>query len=89
MPEQSGVKRSFYEISDWTTFNPSEKTITINYNYGVIIGGYRLKYRHIRDGSFALTDSTHIDYKFDFTDSIRVHYRKQGDKMVLVKKEIL
>ncbi len=37
----------------------------------------------------ALTDSTHVDYKVDFTDSVRVHCRKQGDKMVLVKRECL
>lgn len=54
-----------------------------------ILGSDFLKYRRQKDGSFALTDSTHLDYKVDFSDSIRVHYRQQGDKMVLVKKEIV
>ena len=76
-------------LCDMTTFNASEKSITQEEYYGVILGSNYLKYRRQRDGSFALTDSTHIDYKVDFTDSIRVHYRKQGDKMILAKKEIL
>lgn len=76
-------------ICDMTAFNASEKSITQNEYYGVILGSNQLKYRHQPNGSFALTDSTHIDYKVDFTDSIRVHYRKQGDEMVLVKKEVV
>ena len=90
--ELDGTERDddpFQGISDMTEFNASEKSITQKYYYGVILGSNHLKYRRQKDGSFALTDSTHIDYKVDFTDSIRVHYRKQGDKMVLVKKEIL
>ena len=76
-------------ICDMTTFNTSEKSITQEEYFGVILGSNYLKYRRQRDGSFVLTDSTHVDFKVDFTDSVRVHYRKQGDKMVLVKKEIL
>lgn len=89
--EQDGTERDdvpFYAISDMTEFNASEKSITQHEYYGVILGSNYLKYRRQRDGSFALTDSTHVDYKVDFTDSIRFHYRKQGDKMVLVKKEV-
>lgn len=90
--ELDGTERDddpFQGISDMTEFNASEKSITQKYYYGVILGSNHLKYRRQKDGSFALTDSTHIDYKIDFTDSIRVHYRKQGDKMVLVKKEVV
>lgn len=90
--ELDGTERDddpFYAISDMTEFNTAEKSITQKYYYGVILGSNHLKYRRQKDGSFALTDSTHIDYKVDFTDSIRVHYRKQGDKMFLVKKETL
>lgn len=90
--ELDGTERDddpFQGISDMTEFNASEKSITQKYYYGVILGSNQLKYRRQRDGSFALTDSTHVDYKVDFTDSIRFHYRKQGDKMVLVKKEII
>lgn len=76
-------------ICDMTTFNTSEKSITQEEYYGVILGSNYLKYRRQPDGSFALTDSTHVDYKVDFTDSIRIHYRKQGDEMVLVKKEVV
>lgn len=90
--EQDGTERDdvpFYAICDMSEFNASEKSITQHEYYGVILGSNYLKYRRQRDGSFALTDSTHVDYKVDFTDSIRFHYRKQGDKMVLVKKEVL
>lgn len=90
--EPDGTEREdepFHAISDMTEFNASEKSITQMEYSGVILGSNLLKYRRQRDGSFALTDSTHIDYKVDFTDSIRVHYRKQGDKMVLVKKEVV
>ena len=88
--EQDGTERDdvpFYAICDMSEFNTSEKSITQHEYYGVILGSNYLKYRRQRDGSFALTDSTHVDYKVDFTDSIRFHYRKQGDEMVLVKKE--
>ena len=90
--ELDGTEREdepFYAICDMTTFNASEKSITQEEYYGVILGSNYLKYRRQPDGSFALTDSTHVDYKVDFTDSIRVHYRKQGDEMVLVKKEVV
>ena len=90
--ELDGTEREdepFYAISDMTEFNASEKSITQTEYSGVILGSNLLKYRRQRDGSFALTDSTHIEYKVDFTDSIRVHYHKQGDEMVLVKKEIV
>ena len=90
--ELDGTEREdvpFFAISDLTEFNTTEKSITQTEYSGVILGSDLLKYRLQRDGSFALTDSTHIDYKSDFTDSIRTHYRKQGDKMVLVKKEIV
>ncbi len=90
--EQDGTERTdvpFYAICDMSEFNASEKSITQHEYYGVILGGNMLKYRRQRDGSFALSDSTHVDYKVDFTDSIRVHYRKQGDKMILVKKIII
>ena len=84
-----GEDEPFYAICDMTHFDASEKSITQEEYYGIILGSDFLKYRRQKDGSFALTDSTHIDYKADFTDSIRVHYRKQGDEMVLVKKEIV
>lgn len=90
--ELDGTEREdepFYEISDWTSFNPSEKSITLSYNYGVLIGGYRMKYKHLKDGVFVVTDSIHVEYKADYSDSIRTYYRKQGDKMVFVKKEIV
>ena len=90
--ELDGTEREdvpFFAISDLTEFNATEKSITQTEYSGVILGSDLLKYRRQRDGSFALTDSTHIDYKADFTDSIRTHYHKQGDKMVLVKKEVV
>ena len=90
--EPDGTEREddpFIGISDWTTFNASEKSITLFYYYGVILGGTQLKYRRQRDGTFALTDSTHIDYKTDFSDSLRTHYRKQGNEMALVKQEVV
>lgn len=49
-------------ICDLTTFNASEKSITQEEYYGVILGSDYLKYRRQPDGSFALTDSTHVDY---------------------------
>ena len=68
---------------------PSKGQLFSRYPDGIILGSDFLKYRRQKDGSFALTDSTHIDYKVDLTDSIRVHYHKQGDEMVLVKNEIV
>ena len=80
-----------WNIDEVTEFNRSEKSITI-FRDGDWDGGDVLKYRLQSDGAFQVTDSTHILYKHSediVTDSIRFHYRKQGDKMVLVKKEIL
>ena len=80
-----------WNIDEVTEFNRSEKSITV-FRDGDWDGGDVLKYRLQSDGAFQVTDSTHILYKHSediVTDSIRVHYRKQGDKMVLVKKEIL
>ncbi len=54
--------------------------------------GDALKYQRRSDGTFHVTDSTHILYKQCediVTDSIRVHYRKQDNEMVLVKKEVV
>lgn len=80
-----------WNIDEVTEFNRSEKSITI-FRDGDWDGGDVLKYRLQSDGAFHVTDSTHILYKQSediVTDSVRFHYRKQGDKMVLVKKEIL
>ena len=80
-----------WNIDEVTEFNRSEKSITI-YHDGDWDGGDVLKYRLQSDGAFQVTDSTHILYKHSediVADSIRFHYRKQGDKMVLVKKEVL
>ena len=80
-------------IDDMTDFNTAEKSITLNYYYGIILGFTSLKYCLQEDGLFALTDSTHTDYKMQtindiITDSVRVHYHRQGDKMVLIKTEV-
>lgn len=80
-----------WNIDEVTEFNRSEKSITV-FRDGDWDGGDVLKYRLQSDGAFHVTDSTHILYKQSediVTDSIRFHYRKQGDQMVLVKKEIL
>lgn len=80
-----------WNIDEVTEFNRSEKSITV-FHDGDWDGGDVLKYRLQSDGSFHVTDSTHILYKHSediVADSIRFHYRKQGDKMVLVKKEVL
>ena len=90
--ELDGTEREdepFDAICDMTHFNVSEKSITQEEYYGVILGSNFMKYRRQKDGSFALTESTHIDYKEDFTDSIRFYYRRQGDEMVLVKTEVV
>lgn len=78
-----------WNIDEVTEFNRSEKSITI-FRDGDWDGGDVLKYRLQSDGAFHVTDSTHILYKHSediVTDSIRFHYRKQGNNMVLVKKE--
>ena len=78
-------------IDEVTEFNRSEKSITV-FRDGDWDGGDVLKYRLQSDGAFHVTDSTHILYKQSedtVTDSIRFHYRKQGDEMVLVKKEVV
>lgn len=75
-----------------TDFDASEKSIMINRYGGVLVGGTQLKYRLQMDGSFALTDSTDIEYGFkgdELVDRIRTNYRKQGEKWVLVKKEVV
>lgn len=80
-----------WNIDEVTEFNRSEKSITI-FRDGDWDGGDVLKYRLQSDGAFHVTDSTHILYKHSediVTDSIRFHYRKRGDKMVLVKKEVV
>ena len=80
-----------WNIDEVTEFNRSEKSITI-FRDGDWDDGDVLKYRLQSDGAFHVTDSTHILYKHSediVADSIRFHYRKQGDKMVLVKKEVL
>lgn len=91
--ELDGTQRKddpFYgDLTSSSVFNASEKSITTNRYNGVIIGSDLLKFKKQADGRFQITDSTHIDYKVDFTDSIRIHYRKQGDEMVLVKTEVV
>lgn len=94
--ELNGTKREdapLFAIDDMTDFNTSEKSITLNYYHGMLTGSTALKYCLQDDGLFALTDSTHIDYKTELTnniiaDSVMVHYHRQGDKMVLVKTEV-
>lgn len=93
--EPDGTEREdepFDSLSDLTDFSPSEKAIIQNNYWGVLIGGNRLKYRRQQNGTFALTDSTFIEYTIrgdEMVDSIRVHYRRQGGKMVLVRKEVV
>lgn len=82
----------FLEISDMTDIDAYEKSITINRYGGVLVGGTQLKYRLHMDGTFALTDSTDIEYGFkgdELVDRVRTHYRKQGEKWVLVKKKVV
>ncbi len=93
--EPDGTEREdapFWDISDLTDFKASEKAIVQNQYWGALIGGTRLKYRRQQNGTFALTDSTFIEYTIrgdEMVDSIRVHYRRQGGKMVLVRKEVV
>lgn len=90
--EPDGAEREdepFHAISDMTEFNAAEKSITMKYYYGAIIGSTHEIYRKQKDGSFIEMERVHIDYKEDGTDSLRTYYRKQEDEMVLVKKEIL
>lgn len=51
---------------------PSKGQLFSRYPDGIILGSDFLKYRRQKDGSFALTDSTHLDYKVDFSDR-KVH----------------
>lgn len=79
-------------VDEFSEFNYNERSITVHRFGGVADGGDILKYKRLPDGAFQVTDSTSIIYgtKGDLvTDSVRVHYRKQGDKMVLVKRECL
>ena len=90
--ETDGSKREdipFDCIDSQTRFNAKEKSITLSYYHGVILGSNILKYKRQFDGSFMLTDSTKIEYKVDFTDSIRTHYHRKGDKMVFDRREII
>lgn len=76
-------------IDEVAEFNRNEKSITV-FHDGYWESGDILKYQRRSDGTFHVTDSTHILYKQSedtVTDSIRFHYRKQGNNMVLVKKE--
>ncbi len=78
-------------IDEMTEFNRNEKSITV-FHDGYWQSGDILKYRRQPDGTFHVTDSTHILYKQSedtVTDSIRFHYRKLGNEMVLVKKEVV
>lgn len=95
--ELDGTEREdepFYAIRDMTHFDASEKSITQEEYYGIILGSDFLKYRRQKDGSFALTDSTHLDYKVDFSDSIRalcavksgLKHTKTATKLRLVHK---
>ena len=79
-----------WSVDEFTEFNRKERSITLHRYGGLMDGGDIVKYKRQPDGSFQVTDSTHILYKHSediVADSIRFHYRKQGDKMVLVKKE--
>lgn len=81
-----------WNIDEQTEFNRTEKSITLH-DYGGVDGGSDIiKYKRQADGTFQVTDSTRIIPKMDgnyIIDSLRLYYRKQGDKMVLVKKEIV
>ena len=90
--ELDGTEREdepFDAICDMTEFNAAEKSITMKYYFGVLIGSRHEIYRRQKDGTFKEMERIHIDYKEDFTDSIRYYYRKQGDEMVLVKTEVV
>ena len=70
-------------------FSAREKSITQNYSYGMILGDVILKYTRQFDGSFRVADSTHIVYPTENECYIRYHYRRKGDKMVLVDSTIV
>ena len=81
-----------WSVDEFTEFNRKEKSITLHRYGGLMDGGDIVKYKRQPDGSFQITDSTGIIYGIKgsiITDSIRFHYRKQGDKMVLAKKEVV
>ena len=81
-----------WSIDEFTEFNRSEKSITLHRYSGLMDGGDIVKYKRQPNGSFQVTDSTGIIYGTKgtlITDSIRLHYRRQGDEMVLVKKEVV
>ena len=87
----------FDAINDWTSFNAIEKTITQSTYYGFIDNKTtqmeELRYIRQQDGSLALTDSSMVLLRLQkngtFVDSLRTHYRRQGDKMVLLMQEVL
>lgn len=79
-----------WSVDEFTEFNRKERSITLHRYGGLMDGGDIVKYKRQPDGSFQVTDSTGIIYGIKgniITDSIRFHYRKQGNNMVLVKKE--
>jgi len=79
-----------WSVDEYTEFDRREKSITVHQYGGLSDGGNIVKFKRQPDGSFHVTDSTKIIYGIKgnlITDSIRFHYRKQGDKMVLEKKE--
>ena len=81
-----------WSVDEFTEFNRSEKSITLHRYSGLMDGGDIVKYKRQPNGSFQVTDSTGIIYGVKgnlITDSIRLHYRRQGDEMVLVKKEVV
>lgn len=66
-------------ISSFCLAQQKKATFTITDSFGIV-------------KQFAVDDAFLILYKHSediVTDSIRFHYRKQGDKMVLEKKEVL
>lgn len=79
-----------WSVDEYTEFDRREKSITVHQYGGLSDGGNIVKFKRQPDGSFHVTDSTKIIYGIKgnlITDSIRFHYRKQGDKIVLEKKE--
>ncbi len=81
-----------WSVDEFTEFNSKEKSITLHRYGGLMDGGDILKYKRQPDGSFQVTDSIGIIYGTKgnlITDSIRLHYRRQGEQMVLVKKEVV
>ena len=81
-----------WSIDELTEFNSSEKSITLHHYGSMGAGGDVIKYKRQPNGTFQVTDSTRIIYKMSGdieTDSVRLHYRRQGEEMVLVKKEVV